>query len=202
MTNQPQPQKPGLLTVISGPSGVGKTTITRAVINHFSAYFSISATTRPISEMETNGLDYQFINEDLFKSMINDNKLLEYAKVFDHYYGSPKEPVDKALAEGQVVILEIDVQGGIQIRKSKPDAFMIYILPPSELTLLQRLRERKRESEERIQRRFGEAKKEMTLAKTSGVYDCFVTNDNLEKTIAEVCDKIESERIRRSTPQS
>jgi len=188
---------PGLLFVLSGPSGVGKTTITHAILDRFDAKFSVSATTRPISDMEKDGQDYQFIDEDRFRGLIEAGEFLEHARVFDWYYGSLREPVEATLAQGRIMILEIDVQGAIQVRGTAPEAFMVFIMPPSEEALLQRLRDRSREDESQIQRRFREATREMRAARESGVYDCFVVNDDLDQAIWDVCEAIEGELARR-----
>jgi len=185
-------QKSGMVVVISGPSGVGKTTITHALIDRLDAEFSVSATTRPITNADTEGKDYYFLTLEEFESRIKAGGFLEYARVFDHYYGTPRDPVVNARDEGRLVILEIDVQGAFQVRKKLPDAFMIFVLPPSEDDLLNRLRRRQRESEEVIARRFQEAKHEIELARQSGVYDVFLVNDDLEHTIAGATSLIKS----------
>ena len=181
----------GVLIVISGPSGVGKTTIVKAVKERLKAIFSISATTRPKTDQETDGVDYLFLNEEAFESMINSGGFLEHACVFHkHAYGTPREPVEAALAKGQLVILEIDVQGGLQIRQAMPDALLIFIKPPSEDVLLTRLRGRGRDDEQAIQTRYAEARSEIEKAETSAAYDVFMINDDLEKAIEETCDII------------
>lgn len=186
---EPTPQT-GLLVVVSGPSGVGKTTITRAVVEHFAAVFSVSTTTRPRTEVDVEGRDYHFVDKATFQRMIADDSFLEYARVFDRYYGTPRAPVQRILAQGRIMVLEIDVQGGLQIRQAMPEAFMVFILPPSEDVLLRRLRDRKRESEDRIQRRFQEARSEMKQATESGAYDACIVNDDLDVAIREVINAI------------
>ncbi len=187
----------GLVVVISGPSGVGKTTITRALVERFDAMFSVSATTRPRTEADVEGKDYYFLSEEEFEKRLGEGEFLEYAKVFDHYYGTPRGPVLTARDAGQIVILEIDIQGGLQIRESLADAFMIFILPPSEEDLLERLRLRKRESEAVIMRRFREAQHEMEMAKSSDAYDVFIVNDDLERAIAQAVEAVENARKKR-----
>jgi len=189
-------EKKGLVVVISGPSGVGKTTITHALIDRLNADFSVSATTRPITNADTEGKDYYFLTVEEFEAKIQAGGFLEYARVFDHYYGTPREPVEKARDEGRLVILEIDVQGAFQVREKLPDAFMIFVLPPSEDDLLNRLRKRQRESEEVIARRFQEAKHEIELAQQSGAYDAFLVNDDLEQTIEEAVSLIRSAQMK------
>lgn len=178
----------GMLLVISGPSGVGKTTISHEVEHRLGARFSVSATTRPRAESEVEGRDYLFLDESEFRRRVEAGEFLEHAQVFGrHWYGTPREAVASQLAAGHLVILEIDVQGALQVRASMPGAFMIFIDPPSEVELLRRLRGRAREPEAVIQRRFEEAKREIELARTSGAYDHHVVNDALEPTIDAVC---------------
>lgn len=185
----------GLLVIFSGPSGVGKTTITRAVIERIeNAQLSVSATTRPIREKERDGVDYFFVDKDDFARMEAAGEMLETARVFDNFYGTPAGWVRDRLDEGKVVVLEIDVQGAILVRRRMPEAFGIFILPPSEEALLQRLRDRKREPEEVIQRRFAEAQHEIAAAKSSGAYDRFITNDDLDRAIDEAVGAVESQR--------
>lgn len=181
----------GLVVVISGPSGVGKTTITEAMIERFDAVFSVSATTRPRTIQDVPGRSYVFMDEAQFTGMIERGEFLEFARVFDQYYGTPHAPVDAAVKAGRIVLLEIDVQGAIQVRDKIRDAFMMFILPPSEESLLDRLRARRRDSEENIRRRFQDAKDEISLSKSSGVYDRFITNDSLDRAIEEATAAIE-----------
>lgn len=188
-----------MLLVISGPSGVGKTTITHEVERRLGGEFSVSVTTRPKTHADVEGRDYHFVMEDEFRRMIERGEFLEHAQVFGkHWYGTLREPVTRALKEGRLMILEIDVQGALQIKKAMPEAFMLFILPPSDQELLRRLRARGREDEPVIQRRFAEAKKEIDLARSSGAYDHLIVNEDLEKAIAEACRLIEARRGRMS----
>jgi guanylate kinase len=181
----------GALVVISGPSGVGKTTIVRAVKERLGGLFSLSATTRPRTAQEQDGVDYAFLTEADFQRMIDEGELLEHAQVFgQHWYGTPRGPVEQALAADKLVILEIDVQGAMQVRTSAPDAFMIFILPPDEGALLDRLRGRGRDDEAAIQRRFDEAQHEIAQARASAAYDAFIVNDDLERAQDEACELI------------
>jgi len=187
----------GLLLIISGPSGVGKTTITRGVERGTrGSVFSVSVTTRPKTDADVEGVDYHFASLDEFDRMIEGGELLEHAEVFGNKYGTPRAWVEEQLARGRVVILEIDVKGAIQVKRKMPEAFGVFILPPSEDTLLQRLRDRKREGEEVIQRRFAEAKREMALARESGVYDEFLVNDDLERAIEDARAAVRTRRGR------
>ena len=183
----------GLLLVVSGPSGVGKTTIVHRIIDRFDGVFSVSATTRECSSHETDGVDYFFLDEPTFQSWIDEGRFLEFAQVFGRSsYGTPKGPVEDQLRAGQLVVLDIDVQGAIQVRASTPEAFGVFILPPNEDELLRRLRARGREDEATIERRFAEARHEMTTARTCGAYDAFVVNDELERVVEETVGLIES----------
>jgi guanylate kinase len=182
----------GLLLVISGPSGTGKTTIARAVEGRLDGTFSVSATTRPQSQIETGGRDYDFVSEPEFQERVRSGALLEYAQVFGkHWYGTPRQPVETQMAEGRLVILDIDVQGALQVRESMPEALMIFVVPPNDDELLRRLRDRGREGEAAIQRRFAEARKEIDIARTSGAFDATVVNDDLEQAITETCRLVE-----------
>ncbi len=176
----------GLLLMISGPSGVGKTTITRGVERSIpDSVFSVSCTTRAKTDADVEGVDYHFVSDDEFQDLIDQDAFLEWADVFGKKYGTRKKWVDEQLARGRLVILEIDVEGAKQVKAKVPDAFGIFILPPSEEELLRRLQSRKRESDELIAKRFAEAKREIAQAKASGAYDKFLINENLEEAIEE-----------------
>jgi guanylate kinase len=176
----------GLLLIISGPSGVGKTTITRAVERAIpGAVFSVSVTTRQKAAGDVEGVDYHFVSDAEFDRLVADDQLLEWAEVFGRRYGTPREWADEQLRRGRLVILEIDVKGARQVKSRKPGAFGVFILPPSEEVLLQRLRARRRDTEEAIGRRFAEAQREIAEAKRCGAYDTFVENDELERAIEE-----------------
>jgi guanylate kinase len=187
-----QSRQRGLLLVISGPSGTGKTTIARAVESRLDGTFSVSATTRPQSQVETGGRDYDFLSEPEFQEKVRSGALLEYAQVFGkHWYGTPRQPVETQMAEGRLVILDIDVQGALQVRESMPEALMVFVVPPNDDELLRRLRDRGREGEAAIQRRFAEARKEIDIARTSGAFDATVVNDDLEQAVTETCRLVE-----------
>lgn len=195
MTGNALDSNRGLLLVVSGPSGVGKTTIVHEIERRLRGRFSVSATTRAKSEHEVHGKDYLFVERDEFEAMSERGEFLESALVFGRdWYGTPRASVERQLARGQLVILDIDVQGALQVRSSMPTALMIFILPPSEDELERRLRERGRDDEDAIQRRFAEAKAEIRVAKESGAYDSMVVNDDLEGAIEEACGIIEARR--------
>lgn len=181
----------GLLLIISGPSGVGKTTITRAVERSIpGAVFSVSVTTRQKTVSDVEGVDYHFVDDAGFDRLVAEDELLEWAEVFGRRYGTPRKWVDEQLRRGRLVILEIDVKGARQVRQRMQGAFGMFILPPSEEVLLQRLRARRRDSEEAIARRFAEAKREIAEARTCGAYDAFIVNDVLERAIAEAVETV------------
>ena len=176
----------GALIVISGPSGVGKTTIVHKVREELDAIFSVSATTRPKSSREVDGVDYYFISPTRFEEMVQENAFLEHAEVFRcHRYGTLKEPVEKVLGDGKLILLDIDVQGGVQVHKNMEQSLRFFILPPDEDELLRRLTERGRDDADSIERRFSEAKQEIAFARQSGAYEFFIVNDDLDLAVAE-----------------
>lgn len=190
-----KPSTAGLLLVISGPSGVGKTTITHEVERRLGGVFSVSVTTRSKTSADIEGRDYYFITEEEFARRRDAGDLLEWAEVFGKYkYGTPRGPVEDQLAQGNLMILEIDVQGGLQVKRKMPDAFMLFVLPPSDQELLNRLRRRGRDSEEAMQRRFAAAKAEIATARSSGAYDHFIVNDDLAEAVRQACDLVQQRR--------
>ncbi len=189
--------------MVSGPSGVGKTTILHRILSALGAQFSVSATTRPRAAGETDGVDYRFVDEPAFQSMIDRGEFLEYAQVFGrNWYGTPEAPVDEAIAQGRVVILDIDVHGAKQVRERRPEVFGIFILPPSETELHRRLADRGREDAEAIERRFAEAKREIAAAREPGLYDAFVVNDELERAVAETLGLLRARTSSGSSPST
>ncbi len=180
----------GKVIIISGPSGAGKSTICREVVRRLEdVHLSVSLTTRPPGPNEQDGRDYWFVSEQEFRDRIERGLLLEYADVFGNLYGTPKDKVDEALESGRNVILEIDVQGGRQAKAAYPDAVMIFILPPDEKTLADRIGRRGRDSAEVIKKRLEKANAEIAAAKP--YYDNMVINEDLEHAIDEVIRIIE-----------
>lgn len=171
--------------VISGPSGVGKSTICRQVVRRMTeVQQSVSMTTRSPGPGEENGRDYWFVSQEEFRRRIKAGAMLEYAEVFGNLYGTPKDKVDEALAAGRSVILAIDVQGGRQIKAIYPDAVMIFILPPDEKTLAERLGKRARDSAETVEKRLNGVRQEIATAKQ--YYDRMVINEDLGRAVDEV----------------
>ncbi len=185
-----QEKAPGKLVVVSGPSGVGKSTICREVVRRVdNAFLSISVTTRQKGPGEQNGREYWFLSREEFNRYIEQGMLLEHAEVFGNLYGTPKDKTDEALNAGKSVILEIDVQGGKQVKAIYPQAVMIFILPPSAKVLAERMGHRGRETVEAAARRLGGASAEIATAWQ--YYSHMVINDDLEQAITEVIQIIE-----------
>jgi len=181
----------GKVVIVSGPSGVGKSTICKEVAKRLNnVYLSVSITTRPRSETEVHGQDYWFISEQEFRERIDKGLLLEYAEVFGHLYGTPKDKVDEALKRDRTVILEIDVQGAKQAKIIFPDAVMIFILPPSAKTLAERMNRRGREGAEAAEERLDGAGTEIAAAWQ--YYKHMVINEDLQQAVSECVQIIES----------
>ncbi len=192
-----QMQRHPLLIVISGPSGVGKDTIARNLIDRKpdSFYFVVTATTRPPREGEVNGRDYFFVSTDEFARMIEQNELLEYAIVYNDYKGVPKQQIREALASGRDVIMRVDVQGAATIRKLVPNAVFIFLIAESEEAMVKRLRERKSETAEGLQLRVATARQEM---KRLCDFDYCVVNADKEqeRSVESILAIMEAERCR------
>jgi guanylate kinase len=180
MPGQPQP----LVLIVSGPSGSGKSTLVAKLLELPGTLLSVSCTTRKPRPTESDGKWYNFISEDRFRQMIAEGEFLEYAQVFGrNWYGTPRRWLDEARANGKDLVLEIDVQGAIQVKKKLVDAVAIFILPPSRQDLEKRIRARGQDSEEEISRRLERARQELEQYKE---YDCVVINDDLERAGREI----------------
>lgn len=184
----------GLLIVISGPSGAGKGTICKQLLMEMSYLkVSVSATTRQPRPGEAEGISYFFIDEDEFKNKIDNNEFLEYAKVYGNYYGTPKEEVFKHLEDGNDIILEIDIQGALQVKKNYPRGVFIFILPPSLTELKNRIEGRGTDSKEVILHRMESAYDELDYAFE---YDYIVLNDHVKEATAKIKHIILAEKNR------
>ena len=177
--------KEGKVVVISGSSGVGKTTISKEAVRRLDdAYLSVSVTTRLQASSEADGRDYWFVSQEEFQRRVDEDLLLEHAEVFGHFYGTPKDKIDEALGAGKTVVLEIDVQGARQTKMIYPEAVLIFILPPTQKELTQRINYRGREDAETAEERLDEVSNEIAAAWQ--YYDNMVINDDLEQAINEV----------------
>tara|TARA_B100000963_G_scaffold57890_1_gene45983 strand:+ start:215 stop:826 length:612 start_codon:yes stop_codon:yes gene_type:complete len=175
----------GKLFVISAPSGTGKTSLIQAILespNSTNTRLGISCTTRKQRPKEENGISYFFISEDRFKEKIKSGDFLEYAKVFGNYYGTPKDWVLATLTKNNV-LLELDTQGALQVKKSFPDAKTIFLIPPSYEDLLKRLSARAQDDDEEISKRLKEAKKEINTGKD---FDFVILNDNFDDSLKDL----------------
>lgn len=181
----------GLLVVISGPSGAGKGTIYREVINRTDMKRSISVTTRAPRKNEVEGVDYYFRTEEQYQQMIAEGAFLETTSVYNNLYGTPKAPVFENLEKGFDVLFEVDVNGSKSIKTKYPDAVTIFLMPPSFEILAQRLRDRRSETESSLKIRLGAAKSELARYNE---FDYFVINDTVEQAVLDVLSVINGER--------
>jgi guanylate kinase len=184
----------GFLLVLSGPSGSGKGTVSKALLEkRDDIVYSVSATTRKPRDGEINGENYYFMTEEEFNNKVEAGGFLEHAFVHANYYGTPKDFVFKQIEKGEIVFLEIDVQGALQIKKNYKEAVFIFLLPPTMDELKSRIIKRGTETEEDINRRFSNAFKELDFV---GEYDFFVVNDKVENAVADIEAIIHSEKLR------
>jgi guanylate kinase len=186
----------GTLFIVSAPSGAGKTSLLRALVGHDEHIrISVSHTTRPKRPGEWDGVDYHFVNQEKFFQMAEDGEFLEHASVFDNYYGTSEQEVQKELDKGMDVILEIDWQGAQQVRKRMKDTVSIFILPPNRESLLDRLTERGQDSTEVIQKRYQDAKNEISHYPE---FDYLVVNDVFDRAVDELRAIVISQRLRQN----
>jgi guanylate kinase len=200
MTNSNNPvfegvERRGLMFVLSSPSGAGKTTLTRMLISEIPELkMSVSVTTRPMRPGEVDGRDYYFVDQAKFDSMVANDELLEFAKVFDNSYGTPRQPVEEALAAGRNVLFDIDWQGTQQLRgRAQKDVVSVFILPPSVQALEQRLHTRAQDSDEVIRGRMKKAGDEMSHF---DAYDYIVINDNIGIAFESVKSILRAEQLK------
>jgi guanylate kinase len=184
----------GLLLVLCGPAGVGKSTIANLLNDQHGIRYVVSATTREKRPGDEKGKKYEYISKGDFFTRLDADDFLEYAQVFDHYYGTPKHPALDDLAAGRDILLEIDVQGALQVRYQYPRALLVFILPPDEATLLKRLQGRARDSQDEIAKRFRGAKREIHMAKGSRAFDYMVINDDLDRAVQEILKIVRHKR--------
>lgn len=176
--------KRGKTFIVSGPSGVGKSTVLKALLERRKdVYFSVSATTREMRPGEEDGVHYHFLEVDTFREWIARGDFLEYAEYVGNFYGTPRQYVDEAMDRGEDVILDIEIQGALQVKSKRPETVSVFIAPPSWAELERRLTERGTDSPEKIQKRLLRAKVEFQTAHT---YDYFVINDSVESAVREL----------------
>lgn len=185
---------PGLLIVVSGPAGVGKGTIVRRMTEQEKdIVFSVSATSRLPRQGEVDGENYYFISRESFEDMINNDQLIEWVEYCNNYYGTPKELVFREIEKGKIVLLEIEVEGAINIKKKYPDCVLCFILPPDFKELENRLRGRETETEESIRRRLARAKEELQLIDK---YDYLILNDSVEDAAKRFQNIVQAEKMK------
>lgn len=184
----------GLLVVISGASGTGKGTVCKKLLaENPKMFYSISATTRAPRQGETDGVEYFFVTVDEFKSWISEEKFLEYAEVFGNFYGTPIHKIEERLNCGEDVLLEIDIQGALNVMKRRPDGVYIFLLPPSLEELKKRIKKRGTESPETLERRFNTAKIEI---ETGTKYQYAVVNDEVDAAVEKIQAILAAERCK------
>ena len=184
----------GKTFIISGPSGVGKSTVLKALFRERgNMYFSVSATTRAPRPGETNGVEYHFLTKEAFVQMLGESGFLEHAEYVGNHYGTPAAPIRNCVENGQDSLLDIEVQGARQVKECMPEAISIFVVPPSFAELERRLRGRSTDTEEKILGRLERAKKEMRSAIE---YDYIVVNDTVEQAVAEILSILTAEKCR------
>ncbi len=185
----------GLLIVISGPSGVGKGTVRKALFEEqgHDFVYSISMTTRKPRVGEVDGIDYYFVSREAFEKRIKEDALLEYAEFVGHYYGTPKDKVERYLSEGKEVVLEIEVEGALQVREAMPDAVFLFIGPPSRRALYTRLLSRGSEDSSTLKQRMDKAEREFLLAHK---YDYIIINDDVRNAADRIIAIIRAEHAK------
>lgn len=196
MSDATRSLNPGILLVLSAPSGAGKTTLARRLLEELpGAIFSVSYTTRSPRGSEKDGVDYHFVDPKVFQEKIECGELVEWAPVHGNFYGSPQSVVDEAFGSGRVAVFDIDVQGGLKIKGKYPEAVLVFILPPSEAELERRLRQRKTDSEDAIRVRMLVAREEMKQG--AAEYDYLIVNDDFERAFQDLKSVLTAERCRR-----
>ena len=189
-------QRRGLMLVLSSPSGAGKTTLARRLVEtDENLRISISVTTRPPRTNEVDGQDYHFVDETIFRSMVESNDFLEHARVFGHLYGTPSQAVYESLAKGSDILFDIDWQGAQQITEhARDDVVKIFVLPPSTAELAHRLKERAQDAEDVLSQRMAQSTDEITHWPE---YDYVIVNDDIEIAANQISQILSAERLRR-----
>lgn len=186
----------GKIIAVSAPSGAGKTSIVKQILKRFpQIVFSVSATTRPKRDVETNGVEYYFITEEEFLKKIENDEFVEWEKFYDYYYGTFTKTIEKNINEGKTVLLEVDVKGALALKKLYPEAYLIYIMPPSFEELVKRLKQRQTETEEDLKKRVERANMELKL---KDKFDYIIINKELNiatKETSELIEKIINKEI-------
>ncbi|MBS3994376.1 MAG: guanylate kinase [Alkaliphilus sp.] len=184
----------GLLIVVSGPSGTGKGTICKQLLNAVSDLkLSVSATTRAPRADESQGVNYSFIDKQQFETMINEHELLEYAKVYDNFYGTPKKYVVDEINKGNDVLLEIDIQGALQVKEKYPEGVFVFILPPSMKELKKRIVSRGSETEDSLNKRYKSATEEISFVRE---YNYLIINDEVDMAVEKLKAIISAEKCK------
>jgi len=188
-------QRRGLMLVLSSPSGAGKTTISKALLERDgNLTLSVSATTRPPRPGEVEGRDYFFVDKNAFDAMVAAGEMLEHAQVFENYYGTPKKPVEEALSKGRDVLFDVDWQGTQQLRENaRDDLVSIFVLPPSKEELERRLFARAQDSEDVVKKRMAKANEEMSH---HSEYDYIIINVDIEESVSQVQSVLTAERLK------
>jgi guanylate kinase len=180
----------GKVVVLIGPSGVGKTSIRESLMIDKRIFYSVSATTRPPRAGEMDGKDYHFLSETEFKQKLSAGELLEYTKIYGHYYGTLRKPIDDAIAAGKIPLLDLDHRGAQALKEKGYQGAYIFILPPAKEDLKKRLQDRKTDDPETVRQRLAAAEREIELAQS---YQYRVVNDNLQRAVREIWQIIEKE---------
>ncbi len=180
----------GKLVVVTGPSGVGKSTIVKEAARRTGSAYSVSATTRTARAGESQGRDYHFVDLPTFEGMVQRGQLLEWAEVYGQCYGTPAGPVTEAIEAGKTVLLDIDLQGAKQVHRNFPQGVFVLIGPPGPKILAERLKKRGTENPQELSERLAKAAQETAAAQASGLYNHHVVNDDLEQAVRRVVDII------------
>lgn len=190
----------GKLIVVSGPSGVGKSTVMKKVMEQYdNLHFSVSATTRPIRPGEVDGKSYYFMSHEQFRTLIEQDALLEYAQYVGNFYGTPEKPLDEALSQGRDILLDIEVQGGLNVKKRRDDAILIFMVAPSFSELKRRLLNRGDTDPELCQKRLEWARWEYEQASQ---YDYIVVNNDVEQAANEIISILTAEKCKMKDRES